>query len=674
MNQFSKPEIDRSFWKNFHAVIDFYSIKNGLREIHSRNCLVAFVEEKDDKFKYRLHISSREKKEDSYYFPLVAEPKPQLTISPQDRQIIYEFYIEEKFQIQVVFVIKNEDYEDAGQFREILARLLFQTTYKKPSNEADNTDEIFRLITQKNVATYTDKLVKLHKQLNDDKKFEFVGIGRFAQMDPNNANTDPIVILPMGLFAIVAKGNFSYDIIVVDENNDVYHTKALNENLYYYFNDGLNSVTWMDLKGKDIICLNFEFDKTTISGLKVLMSALLMQSVQKQSMEQIIEKEKNSWDQYYLRTDNRIDEEENDEYRKYGDQNAYLDVDADYKYPVKKPGMGGEIRDFVQGVSSHRAFVNRGDIVNVYKYEDDVQNFNYVSDLPSFEYLGDKLTPSKIQLQEQDSKLAFIDNHHLNKIYYYDVEKNKVVNEFQPEKDAKIRDISISGGKNAHLGNDPLILSVGENEIYKLDPRVNKGVVQSKTYKTKIGFEKVLGIMDDNFVVGSQNGDIRFFNTVGGNAKNVIPSMFGDKVIGMDSSKDGNLLLLTFNKYLALMPTLQNGKSAYGTTFRKDSKPRPLILRVDPKILARNNMAEPNFVSAKFDFKKGDKESHIVAACGNILIIWDLVKVLKGNVVARAYVPLEDRIVEGEFVFNQDNLITALPKDITINKARLGAF
>ena len=165
-----------------------------------------------------------------------------------------------------------------------------------------------------------------------------------------------------------------------------------------------------------------------------------------------------------------------------------------------------------------------------------------------------------------------------------------------------------------------------ENEIYKLDPRVSKGVVQSKAYKTKIGFEKVLGVTDDNFVVGSKNGDIRLFGNIGGNAKNVTPSLSGDQIMHMDSSKDGNLLLLTFSKYLALMPTLQNGKSAYGTTFCKDSKPKPFILRVDPEVLARNGMSEPKFVTRRFDFKRGEKESHIVAACGNILVIWSCLK------------------------------------------------
>lgn len=674
MNQFSKPEIDRTFWKEYLGVADFYTIKNGTADLHSRGCLVSFVEEKEDKFRYRLHIRSREKKEESYYFPLHPKPKPELELSPQDRTISYKFFVEEDFQVRIVFVVNNEDYEEAGEFREIIARLLYQTIHKKPCADAEETEDIFGLIAQKNAPVQTDKLLKLQKTLEEDKIYEFVGTGQFAQNDPNRTDIDPEVILPTGLFAIVSRGNFAYEMSVVDENNDVFHTKALNENLYYYFNEGLNSMTWIDLKGTNIICLNFKFDKNVIGSLKLVMSALLIQTVQKKSMQQIIEKEQNNWDQYYLRSDNRLDEDEIAEYTKYGDRDAYLDVQQEQYYPDKQPATSGDIRDFVQGVNSNRAFVNRGDVVNIYRYDSDKQNFNYATDLPTFEYKGDKLTPSKIQLQEQDSRLTFIDNNHKDRIYYYDIEKNKVVNEFNPEQNVKIRDISLAGGKNAHLSSDATIISVADNEIYKLDPRVNKGVVQSKNYKTKLGFEKVLGVVNDNFVVGSQNGDIRFFNGVGGNAKNVIPSMFGDKIIQLDSSKDGNLLLLTFSRYLALMPTLQGGKSAYGTTFRKDSKPKPLILRVDPKILSRNNMTEPNFVAAKFDFKRNSTESHIVAACGNILVTWDLAKVLKGNLVARSYVRMEDRIVDGEFVFDQDNLITAMPRDITINRARMSTL
>ena len=62
------------------------------------------------------------------------------------------------------------------------------------------------MIDQQNSVEYTDKLVKLYSKLSNDKKYEFAGIGRFAQNDPNRADIDPMVLLPVGIFAIVGRG------------------------------------------------------------------------------------------------------------------------------------------------------------------------------------------------------------------------------------------------------------------------------------------------------------------------------------------------------------------------------------------------------------------------------------------------------------------------------------
>ena len=291
--------------------------------------------------------------------------------------------------------------------------------------------------------------------------------------------------------------------------------------------------------------------------------------------------------------------------------------------------------------------------------------------MPEFKYEDKSLSPSKIQIQEQDSKLTFIDDKFSDKLFYYDIEKSKIINAFVPKKNTRIKDYSLQGGKVGQFNNNAIMLGISENNIYRIDPRSNKPIVQTKSYKMEIGFNKIIGTTDTSFAIGSNNGDIRMYKDVGSSAKNLIPSMLGDPILQIDSSKDSSLLLLTFKRYLILMPTFQNGKSAYERTFKKDSKPKPIILRVDPQILARFNISEPAFVSAKFDFKRNDNETFIVACCNNILVIWDLGKVLKGNLVARNFLPMEDRIIGGEFLYDQNNIVTALQKNITVNTAKL---
>lgn len=671
LSHFTKEEIDKSFWQKYRSTVAVYATKAGERSLLTKKAVVAFVEDQNDNFKYKLYIKSRENDKDIFYFPLQLKPLPQLIICPEDRTIVYELAIDPKLQISVVFPIHNEDYTDAGQFRNILCRLLYQMKHKKSAAEVKDQEILNSFIVQNNAADYSDRLIKLFEKMCKDKKYEFVGLGKFAQLDPNGSYTDPDVILPAGLFVITSKGGYQYDIEVIDENSDTYHNKEVSESLYYYFNDGNNSITWLDLKGGNMVCLNFEVERPSLENLKIAMSRVLMQNLQKESIESIIEKEKNNWDQYYLYADEDRDHDKNAEYDKYDDSGHFLDIEQEYSRPIHGPEYKNDIKDFVQCVTTQRAFINRSDIINVYKYDENEQNFIYLDNLPELSYNSRDVAPSKIQLQEQDSKLTFIDDNQNDKIFYYDVEKSKIINAFEPNKNTPIKDFSLQGGKTAHYATDSSILGVSENEIYRIDPRSKKPVVQSKSYKMDTGFAKIIGVRDNNLAIGSSNGDIRLYNDVGSNARNLIPSMLGDPVLHMDSSKDGSLLLLTFRRYLMIMPTYQHGKTAFERTFRKDAKPKPIILKVDPQILARFNMSEPSFVSAKFDFKKDQNETYIMAGCGNVLIIWNLSKVLNGNLVARNFLPMEDRIVDGEFLYNQSNIVTALPRDITVNKAKI---
>jgi hypothetical protein len=57
-----------------------------------------------------------------------------------------------------------------------------------------------------------------------------------------------------------------------------------------------------------------------------------------------------------------------------------------------------------------------------------------------------------------------------------------------------------------------------------------------------------------NYALGSSSGEIRLYNKIGSNA-NCKYSSFGDKVLHLESTKDGKWLLATFSKFLILLPT-----------------------------------------------------------------------------------------------------------------------
>ena len=75
---------------------------------------------------------------------------------------------------------------------------------------------------------------------------------------------------------------------------------------------------------------------------------------------------------------------------------------------------------------------------------------------------------------------------------------------------------------------------------------------------------------------------------------------------------DGLYILLTFKRYILLLPTKQEGKTAFEKTFRKDKKPKPILLKIGMNFKRKNRIDEVEFIQAKFDEKKDQKETLII--------------------------------------------------------------
>ena len=105
-----------------------------------------------------------------------------------------------------------------------------------------------------------------------------------------------------------------------------------------------------------------------------------------------------------------------------------------------------------------------------------------------------------------------------------------------------------------------------------------------------MNFTHILGFKEENFAVGSLTGELRLYSKIGENAKNLLPSYLGDKIIDMDQTRDGNFILLTFKNYLILFQTFQRGRSGFDYTFQKGEKMNPKILKINPKLMYQLNI------------------------------------------------------------------------------------
>lgn len=199
-----------------------------------------------------------------------------------------------------------------------------------------------------------------------------------------------------------------------------------------------------------------------------------------------------------------------------------------------------------------------------------------------------------------------------------------------------------------------------------MDPRLDNPVAQERPYKTDVGFATIHGAVGNFFAVGSDTGEIRLYDKIGGNAKNLLPSLFGHKVVALDSSKNGEFLLAATRSFVMLVPLVQNQKNGFSYCFRKDSKPQPKILRVSPKVMARLGIDQFSFTSARFDNRKDAKESVIVATSGRFMVQWTIKKVMRGRLETKVVKELDADIIGNDFRYDSDKIVAALPRKVVV--------
>lgn len=322
------------------------------------------------------------------------------------------------------------------------------------------------------------------------------------------------------------------------------------------------------------------------------------------------------------------------------------------------------IQTFTESRKGSDIFVQKEHGIHIYNLNTDQPNSQpiFKGDMPIVK-LYQPSQPiqhrGQLILQEDESKIIFQGKSGAkDEVYYVDAATGKVISQY--EHDGAL-DLDAVGGKES---TEPGFVVLDKGGITRYDARIKNPRVKEKRYKSKVAFGKLATGPNQNLVVGSSTGDIRIFNKVGTNAKNVIPSLLGDPILDLDVSKYGDFVLATCQNYILLLPTFQNGASAFDKMFLKKEKPVPRVLRVDPKTLVRMGLGKITFKTGKFDVKEGLGESLIVGTAANCIVVWVLEDVLRNDCVSRRVKRVKEGIVVSKFKRNQDSIIAALKNDL----------
>ncbi len=288
------------------------------------------------------------------------------------------------------------------------------------------------------------------------------------------------------------------------------------------------------------------------------------------------------------------------------------------------------------GHVSDRTFVVRGNRIGVFKYgeENSLQFVTSINQVLKTQTGGVPQTPPKIMLHGQDKSLLLLDPRDEHRIQKMDLERGEVVETWKVHSDIGVEEIA-PDTKFSQQTVEQTLLGLSHNALFRIDPRLSGDKLvmsEMKQYSTKQGFTCTATDAQGHIVVGSSKGEIRMFDSVGKMAKNLLPG-FGERIIGIDVTANGEWILATCKDYLLLIHNITKTTSGTATGFTqrmsKESRAQPRKLKILPQHVAF--MGGPvNFTPAKFNIGDSDEQT-IVTSTGPFVVTWNFRQVKSGR-------------------------------------------
>lgn len=284
-------------------------------------------------------------------------------------------------------------------------------------------------------------------------------------------------------------------------------------------------------------------------------------------------------------------------------------------------------------------FVSRGSALGVFDLADDGPNFrtqikNVLSD------------PMKIITHGGNTSLVVLDKQDRSHLSLMDLAKGEVVEKWDVEN--KLNDCFDS----LKYSNDGTLVGLSDYSLFRIDPRVKEKIVEKKEYKTKNEFSCGMATGSGGVAVASRKGDLRLYDKIDKRAKTLLPG-FGDEVRGIDTSKDGSVILCTCKSYILVFQVNPN----YSKNSKQSPTPRRLQLKPQHLGFIKDEIA---FSTAKFD----QNDTVIISSTGRFIVKWKVEDVLAGNIYSYSLKALSESVVDENFIVNGSDIVVALKNDV----------
>ena len=331
-------------------------------------------------------------------------------------------------------------------------------------------------------------------------------------------------------------------------------------------------------------------------------------------------------------------------------------------------------RQMTQAFKYDKAFlIKDNNTIDVLNLEEGENNINKNTSFIPFKN-KENIQITEAKMFNGDNQILFKDKINVDTLWQYDLNKENIVQEWKcGDNGANLIDFTHSK-KLGQLSPYCDIYGINKNKIFSMDGRVNRKnkIVEDKIYGpgSSKDFTCIATPQFEAFATGSNDGNIRLYNDITKNAKTLIPC-FGDPIISIDITKNGDYLLVTCEKYLMLINTRgDNDENAFTVTLKR-AKRKPITLKMSPEDVVNKQLGEDNYTPAKFDVNKSTNETIITSSLGPYIIVWNFEQVKKGNINTYQMKNVNEYVIGNTTKFDKNKLIVTMPNKVLLQEEEI---
>ena len=331
-------------------------------------------------------------------------------------------------------------------------------------------------------------------------------------------------------------------------------------------------------------------------------------------------------------------------------------------------------RQMTQAFKYDKAFlIKDNNTIDVLNLEEGENNINKNTSFIPFKN-KENIQITEAKMFNGDNQILFKDKINVDTLWQYDLNKENIVQEWKcGDNGANLIDFTHSK-KLGQLSPYCDIYGINKNKIFSMDGRVNRKnkIVEDKIYGpgSSKDFTCIATPQFEAFATGSNDGNIRLYNDITKNAKTLIPC-FGDPIISIDITKNGDYLLVTCEKYLMLINTRgDNDENAFTVTLKR-AKRKPITLKMNPEDVVNKQLGEDNYTPAKFDVNKSTNETIITSSLGPYIIVWNFEQVKKGNINTYQMKNVNEYVIGNTTKFDKNKLIVTMPNKVLLQEEEI---